>query len=54
MLTPWYLWKRNNGYEGPTVLMEASDAVREGKVLTGDELERDRKGTLAAAVTAMQ
>ena len=48
-LTLWYLWKRNHGYEGPTVLMEASDDVRKGKVLTGAEYERDRKGRHAAA-----
>lgn len=49
LLTIGYLWLRTHGYKGPTVILDAADDVLKGKVLTGEELERDRQGRLAEA-----
>lgn len=44
ILTGWYLWKRKHGYVGPKVIMDASDDVVKGVVLTLEELRVLREG----------
>lgn len=50
LITPWYIWKRHRGYEGPTVLMDAADNIRTGHVLTGEALKKDRQGAAAQEI----
>lgn len=53
ILAVLYMWKRKRGYVGPEVVQEASDDIVKGLVLTGTELEKDRRRSSARRLSAV-